>query len=821
MILFTLLCSVSGLWAQQITISIGTGDDDLREGSKVNISVIYFNPARGVTQKEVAEGRRFADRTTFTTLVNLPAGTQASNIQEIQLEYIPDPASFPKESDKWWFTRFLAVYQNGGASTQLFENNSVARKFEARGTWSTGVLPTFSVAVAKKITVFNDANQPAVGTQVYLKLTPSSAWTLLGSTNSTGEIVFTQNITSSSVLVARQRIHEQNYYRSYHDWNSSQNWNYRVYLTNLDVNVNGSITPNATGIGTNNITLRVRKANTLIGCNLLASAEWDLSTADVNEIRSKLKEASDFLYNATDGQLFFEQVTIFDRAYRWDDSDFRIYNSTTLRANVPYPPGAFLGQDVWGSCMKLARNDNAKVYAHEFGHYGLVVRDEYSDDDLNMACSPAVLNAGSTFTMNTPMASCMMFDQSLATKICSSHPLNPHIDGTRQGSQSCWDKIKSRYNWSANWRITSPVDKGGILPTLVLANGQPYTTLPFLNTAFNEQSQDAGGAGVIRTHIIRTETATGGIPVENVEISTISPVFSLLGTTNTMGTLAATGIRTEVEVLAMHTSGVGAVVTINPSLAQTIIPLDIILEGRVGAAPRNNQPGNNIRKAKADAQAEISMDAAGKLLLSVKTAQQLKGSPVVSFILDGVKATAQLKAGNNTPGTFTYNLPMDKVSVDAVLLIKGEYEDNTLLRQTIQLSAVKNCPEEIFALNGLIAINKGGRPVSKGSVLLYSTRSNTASMPAGAKLIGLPFVLKSAQGDFYSGGGPMLEIRLPREDKGSGVSKSINSALLKVYKYDEAKKAWYVQAGFKLNKLAAIFAGRVSADGIYMVCESK
>lgn len=816
-----LSCFASLLQAQtQLRLTIGTGDDDLREGSRVNISVIYYNPARATIQREVAQGRRFADRTNFEATVNLPAGLPSSSIQEIQLEYIPDPASFPKESDKWWFVRFIAVYANGTARTTLFENNSVNRKFESRGIWSTGVLPGFSVPVTtRKIVVTNsDTRQPAAGAQVFLKLTPTSAWTTLGSTNTRGEIVFTQNITSSSVVVARHRIHEQNYYRSHHNWNSTQNWNYRVYLTNLDVMNNGTLRPDVTGLGTNQVDVRVKRNNTLIGCNLLASAEWDLTTSDVNDLRAKLKAASDYLYNATDGQFFFEQLTIYDKGFHWDDSDYRIYSSTTLRANVPYPPGAFLGQDVWGSCMKMARNNNSNVYAHEFGHYGLVVRDEYDDDNASIMCTASILSGGSAFASGTASASCMMFHQDLGGKLCSTHPLNPHIDGSRQGSQSCWDKIKERYNKSSNWRITSPVDKGAIVPMLSMAGGGSLTTLPFISTAFNEQSQDAGGFGVIRTHNIRTETATGAVPLEGVEISSLSPAFSFLGTTNSSGVLAATGLRSETEVLAMHYSGIGAVTTVNPvTTSQTIIPLDITIDGGSSGAPSTNPA---IKNAKADARVEINTTASGALILTLKGSKKLKAPPLVSYIREGVVPAGTMKAsGSNTPGTYMFALQFKKAYEEGTLLIKGEYEDGTLLRQTVSVATVQNCPEEIFAFNGLVSINKGGRFVSKGRVLLYTAREQVDKLPKGAVPLGLPFMLRTFHTDFYAGS-PKLEIRLPQAPNG-GVAQHIRTGSLKVYKYDTVKNSWYPQSGFVLNNTVAVLAGPISSDGLYTIVMEK
>lgn len=813
------VCSVQG--QPQLNLSISTGDDDLREGSKVNITVIFFNPARGVILKEVAAGRRFPDRTTFTASIALPAGMLASNIQEVQLEYIPDPShNFTQEPDKWWFTRFLVVYQNGDALTNIYENNSVGHKFEARGNWSTGVLPSFVMAApVKKIIVTNtDNGAPAANAQVFLKLNAASGWTSMGMTNSAGEIVFTQNITTASVLIARQKIHEQNYYRSRHDWNSTQNWNYRVYLTNLDVQNNGVMLPNVSGLGTNTINLHIRKRNALIGCNLLACAEWDLNAAEINTYKSRLKGASDYLFNATDGQFYFEQITMFDQSNHWDDCDYRIHSSSTLRANTPYPTGAFLGQDVWGSCMHLAMTDDEKVYAHEFGHYGFDLKDEYEDNNPNKVCTPSVLNPGSMFGSDAAVASCMMWYQWSTSKLCSSIPSNPHIDGTSQGSQSCWSKLLSRYNWSANWRLTSPEDKGAVVPTMVMPDGSAFSSLPFLNTAFNMQTTDA--AGLLGTHTIRTETASGGAPLENVEISNFSPAFTFLGTTGSGGTLSITGAHSGDQVLAMHPSGEGALATIAPGTTQTVIPLNITIEASGSPRPLvMATPRQNIQRATANARVTIAPAAGGYLSISIKPVQKLKANPVVSFIGDGRKIPLRLQGSGSSPDSMTFTMGTSPGVTTGYILISGDNEDNSLLRQVIPFTANRQCPEEIMAFDGNIRINKGGKMLSKGQAILYNTRTGIDKLPAGTRTVGLPFVLKTSDPDFYSGS-TMLEARLPTGFRGA-VAKTLKTQTLQLCRYDIIKQTWIPQNNFLYNKYVAVFAGPINSDGIYAVIVSK
>lgn len=816
----------------RLEFSIGTGNDDFRENSKLIITVIFFNPDQTVTTREIAGGRRFADRTTVADTISLRDGVLINDIQEVRLEYIPDPASFPKESDKWWFTHFKVNFRDPATNvtTGIYEENITPKKFESQETWSTGVLPNFTNARTKTIIVIDEAlpARPVYNAEVYLRTDASSNWIALGSTNYKGELVTTQTINSSSKLIAKKRIHEQEYYRSFHSLNSNKNWNYRVNLTNLDIDAEGKITPDIQGITTRTIQLKIKRSNTLIGCNVVVCSEWSLTPSEIETYKNRLLEASDFLYNSTDGQFYFEQITITDKAqYHWADSDIRIKNQpmSSFRAHVPNQTGGFLGWNIAGTCIEVANDDPGSVYAHEFGHYGLDLQDEYSDNDRSICCTAATLGTYGKFSLNMPQASCMMWSQWNAPKLCSIHFSNPHANGTKQLALSCWDKIKQRYNWSRRetsygqveqplWRILSPFDRDGIPGTLQFGQ-ESYDNIPIIKPLFSIQTSNV--AGSIGEHRVKTEGIPFASPLPNVQIYTISPQFSFHGQTDNQGILSIAGSHSGDEILAMHPSGIGALATVTAGTSQTNILLNVLTSEQVNSTPLNSLKTNRTALANADFQL-ITIDKE-KSIVSLKFPKKLKSGPTVAFINEGINGLEKL------PEVYAYS--HDSASFllnhigaykEGIIIIQGEYEDNTSVRQVEQVEFIANDLDNVFALNGLVSIRQNDKNIHPQGLFINTTRKYVDSLPKDIRLFGIPFQVKLSNQAVYNAG-VVLELRLPRGIEG-GIDKNISSETIHVYRFNTKSKAWEYQPEFKLNKTIGIVAATIHADGIYALVSS-
>lgn len=297
-------------------------------------------------------------------------------------------------------------------------------------------------------------------------------------TNPNGFITIVPPLATGSKLVARAMVHESKSERAGHNRGSNQNWKYRAYNTScpLIVDSNGDNAHFAPAAVTNPngaYTLQLRRDACYIGIHWVGSIEWDASPTELAKFASDMRQASEYLFNATDGQMLIERVDIFDDMHRWDEADYRVYADASLRAHVDWPgDGFWRSEDLccWRSSrMHMSRSNDYPVYDHEFGHYGLLLKDEY-EDNSGKHCATGVNGGIPEFDANGSKASCMMFNQWNYSKICSNHAANRHIHGTRQGDQDCWSEIKEHFmseapgpNGAQRWRIRTPVDRGVIV----------------------------------------------------------------------------------------------------------------------------------------------------------------------------------------------------------------------------------------------------------------------------------------------------------------------------------------------------------------------
>src|SRR5262249_42975400 len=129
------------------TLVIGTGNDDLRAGSKAIVQIVARSGV--VFEQDVAAGARFADRTNFTHDFTLTTPTDLTEIQRIEVQFVPDHRDFMND-DQWWFERLTVTVTDGTSTTTLFDQ-TVHHKFEAGDTWSSGTLPTYAPLVSTTV----------------------------------------------------------------------------------------------------------------------------------------------------------------------------------------------------------------------------------------------------------------------------------------------------------------------------------------------------------------------------------------------------------------------------------------------------------------------------------------------------------------------------------------------------------------------------------------------------------------------------------------------------------------------------------------------
>ncbi len=464
-----------------------TGGDDLREGSKLYLRFILRDGSIGATTGfSVAGGTEFDSNTNLEKSWVFEERSRSLDIADvfrIEVAFSPDRREF-MEDDDYSFDGLILTVDDGGTDVVLFSDTAINRKFEQASVWRSPQLPTFEAIGIRTIIVRDQDDQRVGGALIYLE------HVFLGVTDENGEFVTTETIDDRSHLVVRKLIHENGFYRSNHDVDSEQNWNYRVHLTNVGISNAGRATPHFRWDGTAHVTLR--KDNTLIGVNLLYTLEWDADSDERDTIADTIRQSSDALHGATNGQFFIEFARITSRRQWWDDCDYRVYVEDHRRG-IARIRGGFLGNNISHSFINIGRKSGVGTLVHEFGHYGFGLADEYKGSDPN--CT-AALNAepgdpDGGFRRGTSRAACIMTVNSVP-KFCSHHPSNPHKLGTNQGDNSCWDTIVGNYGDDERWYLRDPASRSALPgPLRWSATSAPdITTHPMVKTEFIQTPND-------------------------------------------------------------------------------------------------------------------------------------------------------------------------------------------------------------------------------------------------------------------------------------------------------------------------------------------
>lgn len=164
-------------------------------------------------------------------------------------------------------------------------------------------------------------------------------------------------------------------------------WIHRTYLTSLTWSTDGIPQP-ATFSQAGQQTLIVRKSRPLVLFNLVASVEWDASADYLGQIERGLRNASTYLYDVSDGQMAFGEITVYDNGEQWADADLQLAAHSDVRPHayiggihtpqrsLPIRVGRYWDGESGGQGSWEVPN-GYRTLVHEFGHYALHLFDEY------------------------------------------------------------------------------------------------------------------------------------------------------------------------------------------------------------------------------------------------------------------------------------------------------------------------------------------------------------------------------------------------------------------------------------------------------------
>ena len=163
------------------------------------------------------------------------------------------------------------------------------------------------------------------------------------------------------------------------------------------------------------------------------SFEFEATVSEFQAMDGGLRRFANLVYDYTDGQFFVSQFDIYNNQVNWNSADIHVLNRANYRANAQYGGIAYggiiqVGRDAWGQSWDTSMG--AIIFAHEFGHWGLFLPDEYDDYDPSITC------------YNNAAGTCIMSNPYSYYEICTDESHNPDTSGI---AQSCWSYIKEYY----------------------------------------------------------------------------------------------------------------------------------------------------------------------------------------------------------------------------------------------------------------------------------------------------------------------------------------------------------------------------------------
>lgn len=282
---------------------------------------------------------------------------------------------------------------------------------------------------------------------------------LLGVTGASGTVTLLHALLGDQ-LAALYPVHEAPAAKPDHGWA------WRVYLTSILIPNDGA--PQLHTIGATGATqeLTVRKNQALIGMHIVVWVEWDASSAYLNDVALGVRSASAFLYDVTDGQMFWEVVDIYDANQNNGKSgDLNIYASNDVWPNAfigaianPTFGRMYMPRDFGGN---WSNHTAFTTMIHEFGHYGLWLYDEYLDRDGK---GGGFCTHNRTVGNTEATRASIMDDQTNASELCSdADPAHLHNANTEQdkanNGESTWQTVIRKYADTAapaRWTLQSP-----------------------------------------------------------------------------------------------------------------------------------------------------------------------------------------------------------------------------------------------------------------------------------------------------------------------------------------------------------------------------
>ncbi|UXI66166.1 hypothetical protein [Tahibacter amnicola] len=318
--------------------------------------------------------------------------------------------------------------------------------------WSVALAAAVSsfAVFGATIVVRDDANAVVADAEVWVDSV------LRGKTSSNGE--FQTALAPGNHIVVRKLIATSPSFKGNHDGN----WAFRIWHTNIVQHNDGTWTDAVVSHPSATYEIPIRRSNAIIAFNFVASLEYNATPRNITQISNGFINASQHLFDVTDGQMIIENVVIYE--------DFRHFGSADARFRVvEWPHASGGGKDSvqgpgYGMNLPGARHlwnwdhpASARVIGHEFGHYVIGAFDEYSNDGGSAMCT-----VDRNGVPESHRAS-MMDHERDSTEICHEGNHNPATDQGRVLRQSVWETLAAYWD-DDTLDLKTPRIRGGTNP---------------------------------------------------------------------------------------------------------------------------------------------------------------------------------------------------------------------------------------------------------------------------------------------------------------------------------------------------------------------
>ncbi|RME56404.1 MAG: hypothetical protein D6790_14745, partial [Caldilineae bacterium] len=241
--------------------------------------------------------------------------------------------------------------------------------------------------------VVDEQDRPQAGALIYADGKP------LGHTDARG-ILLPTALQPGAELTALAQVSEYAGVRGSHASPDAPNrdWAYRIHLTNWRYGADGQRVGDIFSGGQGETRLTVRADSPLALFNLVVSLEWEAEPVYTEVFSRALALASDYLFDASNGQMAIGHAAIYAGGEKWQDADIQVlaYNHNRPNADInglrdPLAPPIRVGRS-WSGLVGGAeeegawdRPDGYRTLIHEFGHYALGLWDSYFRIDRDEA----------------------------------------------------------------------------------------------------------------------------------------------------------------------------------------------------------------------------------------------------------------------------------------------------------------------------------------------------------------------------------------------------------------------------------------------------